>query len=237
MRTLSEMFHMCAYDIKYEKVGKDVNYAFVEKGKTLYIFFQGSNSIWDWVRNLSIFKKPYKDMKVKYKVHSGFLSAWKAVEDIVINKIKEVNSPAIIRDWYSDVDFIDRPDYKFNKIISVGYSHGGAVAGLCHECVWYNRPDIRDNIFGFGFESPRFYHGLKVKKELKERWQNFIVIRNYKDIVTFVPPAFLHYIHVGQIITLTPKSTEGYKLPKIVSSHYPRNVYNSLVELETGYKV
>lgn len=42
MKKLSQLFHMCAYDVSYQKVGDDVNYAFVEEDTTLYIFFQGS---------------------------------------------------------------------------------------------------------------------------------------------------------------------------------------------------
>lgn len=44
---LSELFHNCAYDVEYKTVGEDVNYAFVEDGDTLYIYFQGSSSITD----------------------------------------------------------------------------------------------------------------------------------------------------------------------------------------------
>ena len=55
-------------------------------------------------------------MEIPYYVHRGFLAAWKEVEDIIINKISN-------------------PAYK--QIVTVGYSHGGALAGLCHECVWY----------------------------------------------------------------------------------------------------
>ena len=53
-------------------------------------------------------------MEVSYRVHRGFLAAWKEVEDIIIAKIK---------------------DPKWTKIVTVGYSHGGALAGFCHECV------------------------------------------------------------------------------------------------------
>ena len=43
---MSELFHNCAYDVEYETVGEDVNYAFVEEpmNHTLYIYFQGSSS-------------------------------------------------------------------------------------------------------------------------------------------------------------------------------------------------
>lgn len=46
---LSEMFHRCAYDVVYQQAGDSVNYAFEEDRQTgtLYIYFQGSNSISD----------------------------------------------------------------------------------------------------------------------------------------------------------------------------------------------
>lgn len=58
-------------------------------------------------------------MDITFRVHRGFLAAWKTVEDVVISKITE------------KVD----GEYKWQHIIVVGYSHGGALAGLCHECV------------------------------------------------------------------------------------------------------
>ena len=86
---LYKLFHNCAYDVEYKQVGDSVNYAFIEEGNTLYIYFQGSNSISDWVRNFMFPSKPYKDMKIPYRVHRGFLAAWKEVEDIIIGKINE----------------------------------------------------------------------------------------------------------------------------------------------------
>lgn len=214
MKKLSTLFHLCAYDIAYKQVGDSVNYAFVEEGTTLYIFFEGSNSITDWVRNFLFGKKPYKDMEVSYRVHRGFLAAWKEVEDIIIAKIK---------------------DPKWTKIITVGYSHGGALAGFCHECVWYWRPDLRDVIEGYGFEAPRFYAGWHVKKALKERWEKFTVIRTNCDIVTHCPPWLLRYCHVGKILKVkgdTSLAPKKWYIPKCVKSHYPQVVYDALLKYE-----
>lgn len=216
---LDELFDNCAYKVVYTQVGDSVNYAFVEEGDTLYIYFQGSNSISDWVRNFWFFKRPYKNMKISYYVHGGFLSAWKEVEDIISNKILE---KVPLQDGHYG--------YKFKKIISVGFSHGGALSGLCHEFVWFNRPDIRNNIFGVGFESPRFYRGLFVNKKLKERWENYIVIRNHFDIVTFLPPRLFLFTHVGTVHTLNQTSTVNYKRPKCIGAHYPDKVLESLRE-------
>lgn len=211
---MSKLFHICAWnEVEYQEAGDDVNYGFLEEGDQLYIFFQGSNSISDWVRNFLFPAKPYKDMGIPYRVHRGFLAAWKEVEDIIIDKIS--NS-------------------RWKHITVVGYSHGGALAAFCHECVWYWRPDLRvGGLEGYGFEAPRIYAGWHVKKALKERWETFRVIRNKNDIVTHCPPAIFRFCHVGKMIKIGKGlSTKDYKWPICVGAHYWDKVYESLLDYE-----
>lgn len=223
---LKILFENCAYNIVYEQAGDSVNYAFVEQDRTLYIYFQGSNSITDWVRNFWFPTKPYKDMKIPYRVHRGFLAAWKEVEDIIINKITETiyfeKEPGVY-----DIAF------RWKHIIVVGYSHGGALAAFCHECVWFYRKDLRENgLEGYGFEAPRIYGCFKVKKELKERWKKFTVIRCNNDIVTHCPPFLFGFTHVGKLLKI--KGDTGYvtnHLPKCIKSHYPEVVLDGLRKL------
>lgn len=222
MKKLSELFRICAWDATYEEAGDDVNYCFISEGRTLYIYFQGSNSITDWVRNFLFKKKPYKDMEIPYRVHRGFLAAWKEVEDLVIEKI-------------TAKDPVNNSEYYWKDIVVVGYSHGGALSGLCYECCWYYRPDLRENnLHGYGFESPRFYGGYKVKEELKERWKNYLVIRCNNDLVTHCPPAIFRYCHVGSMIKIKGDTSlvDSKWIPKCVKSHYPDVVYNALLNSE-----
>lgn len=231
---LSELFHNCAYDVEYKQTGDSVNYAFVEDRSTLYIYFQGSNSITDWVRNFWFGKKPYRDMEIEYKVHRGFLAAWKEVEDVVIAKITEKKKRRFYNS-FADAYYYKK-DYKFKKIIIVGYSHGAALAGFCTECVWFWRPDLRENgLEGYGFEAPRFYSGFRVKKSLKERWEKFTVIRTNNDIVTHCPPWIFKFCHVGYILKVkgdTSLAPKKWYIPKCVKSHYPEVVYDALVKYE-----
>ena len=220
MKKLSELFWTCN-TLCYDTVGKDVSYKFIEEEDILYIYLQGSYEKIDWLRNFYFFptsKKPYKNMKISYRVHKGFLRAWKELEDIVIDKITE-------KDNYS---------FKWNKIIIVGYSHGGALAMLATECVWYYREDLReDKLFGLGFEAPRVYAGFRVKKELKERWKNFKVIRDNNDLVTHCPPRLFGFTHVGEIIKIKGDiSLVNNKLPKCIKSHFPDVVHDGLLKKE-----
>lgn len=205
---LSELFQNTV-NIKYDNVGEGVSYKFVHDGETLFIYFQGSHGDADWFHNFWFFKKPYKDMSVPFKVHRGFLCCWKQVEDLVLKEIS-------------------REDVK--KIVISGYSHGAAIAQFCHEFCWFHREDIRDNIEGYGFEGPRIYGGFKVKKELKERWSNFYLIRNHTDIVTHVPPVIFGFCHV-----VKPTKIGKKKRYSCVRSHYPEKVFESLEE--SGLKV
>ena len=216
----SKLFENCAYNVEYQTVGEDVNYAFVEEGSTLYIYFQGSSSTTDWIRNFLFGKKPYKDMKIPYRVHRGFLAAWKEVEDIISEKIKEKENEA----------------FKWKHIVVVGYSHGGALAAFCHECVWFWRPDLRENgLEGYGFEAPRIYAGWKVKKELKERWHKFLVIRTNNDLVTHCPPSIFKYCHVGDLFKVqgdTSLAPKKWYIPKCIKSHFPQVVLDALHKYE-----
>lgn len=223
---LSNIFYNCAHVINYKTAGHDVNYAFVEEGSILYIYFQGSSSTTDWIRNFLFGKMPYKDMAVPYRVHRGFLEAWKEVEDIIIEKVTEKKAR-------------DTQAFKWTNVIIVGYSHGGALAAFCHECVWFHRPDLRDGgLIGFGFEAPRIYAGYKVKPELRERWANFTVIRTNNDIVTHCPPALFRYCHVGNMLKVRGDASlvKTWYLPKCVKAHFPEVVYDALTKAENAEK-
>ena len=158
-------------------------------------------------------------MDITYRVHAGFLSAWKEVEDIVISKICEDD---------------DSGNFKWKHITVVGYSHGGALAAFCTECVWFWRPDLRETgLEGYGFEAPRIYGCIFVKKSLRERWEHFTVIRTNNDIVTHCPPTIFGYCHVGSILKIKgDTSLVDNHQPKCVKSHYPQVVYDALLKYE-----
>lgn len=217
--SLLKLFERCAYGGGYSEVGHDVDYLFLNKGEELQIMFKPSDSSTDWIRNFWFFpktKEPYKGMESEYKVHGGFLAAWKEVEDIVIDKIIEKKKSG---------------EFRWAKITVVGYSHGGALAMLCHECVWFYRPDLRHGkISGYAFEAPRVLARFFVPKRLKERWENFFVIRNGGDIVTHMPPWIFRFTHVGELIKIKGDVSvcSNPKAPRCVKWHYPEVIVDGL---------
>lgn len=217
--TILEMFKRCV------SIGKSYLHTEINTGSyfvehdddTLYIYFQGSNGDIDWKNNFDFGAEPYKDMSIKWKAHRGFVRVWKEIEPFVKN---DIMNPTV------------------KKINVVGYSHGAALAVLAHEYAWFNRKDIRDNIFGYGFEPPRVFCGRKIPDELAPRWENFSVFRNGEDLVTHVPPRLFGYKHVGNFVHLNENRDilvdTTYCLKCINEHNYP----NVIASLETeGYDI
>lgn len=195
---VKEMFEK-VLNAKYTHLEETASYAYERVDDTLYIYFEWSNGKTDWKNNFDFPAKPYRDMENMWFAHRGFLKVWKVIEPHLKKEIC---------------------DASVEHIVIGGYSHGAAIALLCHEYCKFNRPDIM--IEGYGYGCPRVVWGT-LTKTVKKRFEGFTMIRNCRDIVTHVPPVLFGYRHVGHILKIG--TTEGYSL---IDSHRPENY---LVEL------
>ena len=201
-----DLYQRCL-EAKYTTVENNADYAIERDGTTLYLFLEWSDGAEDWKNNFRFAAKPYRDMSPKWYCHRGFLSVWKAIEPYVKD---------------------DLLDPEVTDIVIMGYSHGAAVAGIAHEWVWFNRPDIRDeHLWGYGVGAPRFFWGI-LTKELKERWAHFYPIRNIDDIVTHVPPVVFGYRHVHDIVAIGANG-----LYNCIDAHRPQ-MYSAELYAEYG---
>lgn len=202
---LYELFSQCL-KVPYLQTGVSANYAIKREGKTLYIFFEDSDGRNDWRNNLDFPAKAYKRMgKTVWFAHRGFLKVWKELEPTLAAEIADGN---------------------VGKLVIVGYSHGAAIAALCHEYAWYHRPDLRERMEGYGFGCPRVFWGIR-NNALKTRWKKFVVIRNGNDLVTHLPPSFMGYSHVGKLL----KMGKGGKYSPI-KAHYAESILKELKAAE-----
>lgn len=165
---------------KFESKAGTADFDTLREDDTLYLYFQWTVEKYDWFYNLNFPVKPYRDMNDKWYTHRGFLRAWKDIEPFVK---EEIMDPSV------------------KKIMIVGYSQGAAIGTLAYEYVWFNRPDLRETLEGYGFGCPRVFWG-KLTPELKERWSNFHPILNKCDIVTHVPPKCFGFKHTGEPILI-----------------------------------
>ena len=178
--TLSALFARCVRR-DYMSTSAHADYAFDLVGDHLTIYFQDSDGAVDWLSNLNFIAAPYRrDGRSDWYAHRGFLKVWNSL----IPHIQPI---------------IDDPSLQ--SITVVGYSHGAALAVFCHEYIWCRRPDLRETLSGYGFGCPRVLWG-HVSEGVLERWNHFTVIRNLPDLVTYVPPGFLGYKHVGIVVEI-----------------------------------
>lgn len=177
------------------------SFCYEKKGDILYIFFEHSNGITDWKNNFDFPAKPYRDMENRWYVHRGFLRVWKSAKEYLKGQIS---------------------NRSVREIVIVGYSHGAALALLCHEYCVFNRPDIANNIFGFGYGCPRVVHGC-LRRKICQRFKHFYIIRNCRDIVTHLPPVLFGFRHVGNIIHIGEHADYGP-----IDSHRQENYHAQL---------
>ncbi len=202
---LSGLFTKCLTR-HYEDTAHEVSYATENEGKTAYIYFEASRGLEDWKRNLSFPAKAYGSPEGAWYAHYGFLSAWKAVEPIVSERLKR-----------------DKP----SAIVTVGYSQGAAIATLCHEYLYYHRTVPHTSLFGYGFASPRVLWG----RVDEERWRGFTVIRNLDDLVTHLPPKMLGFRHVGRLLEIGERGRYGR-----LEAHTPEAMLKELIRYEASLK-
>lgn len=198
---LYQLFKRCL-EKSYTHTENGGDYAFERRGNTLFIYLQWSNGHTDWKNNFDFPAKPYRRMgRTVWLAHRGFSRVWKSVEPYLSHLID---------------------DATLDGIVTVGYSHGAALAVFCHEYAWYHRPDLRNALEGYGFGCPRVLWGFP-SSAILSRWDRFLVIRNANDLVTHVPPSFLGYRHVGELLEIG--KSEAYTP---IDAHRPENILKEL---------
>ena len=199
-KILCDLFQDCL-SRSYMTVENAASFDIEVSDGTLFLFFEPSHGSEDWNNNLNFRIRPYDDMDPVWYCHAGFLKVFKSV---LPHLEPHIADPGI------------------RRAVIVGYSHGGALAVLCHEAVWFRRPDIRKHLISFAYGAPRVLYGA-IPREIRERFRELYLIQNEGDIVTRLPPALLGYRHVGNIITV---GQPGKYSP--VDAHRPESYLEAL---------
>lgn len=176
---LSELFSRCLA-ASYTHLDGGLDYAVERRDGISYLYLEHSNGREDWLKNLDFPSAAYlRDGEVAFYAHRGFLNSFRALEPI----LREIaaHPPAAMR--------------------IVGYSHGGALAVLAHEYLFYHCPPLRPQLFSYAFAPPRVLFG-KNRAEMRDRFLQLTAVRNRGDLVTHLPPATLGYYHVGRMVAV-----------------------------------
>ncbi len=202
---LSELFSDCL-GASYVHTEYGGDYALKKRNRTLYIYLEASDGAEDWRSNLAFFAKAYsREGHTVFRAHRGFLRVWEAMLPAIAQALEDPN---------------------IKNAVTVGYSHGGALAVLCHEYIWYRRRDLRSTLLGYGFGAPRVLWG-RLSPMLEARWEGFTVLRNLDDAVTHLPFAALGYRHVGTLLEIGEKNKYS-----AIDAHRAENILAELKRYE-----
>lgn len=199
-KILHTLFAKCL-ELPYTNVENGASFHASIQNGTLFLFFEPSNGREDWDNNLNFRIQPYDDMDPVWYCHAGFLKVFKSALPYL--------EPYILSE-------------EVRRAVTVGYSHGGALAILCHEAIWFRRPDICGHVKTFAYGAPRVLYA-PVPKEVKKRFRELYLIQNEGDLVTHLPPAVLGFRHVGNIITVGEKGAHN-----AIDAHRPESYLAAL---------
>ncbi len=199
-RILYQLFEECL-SRTYRNTENAASFDVELENGTLMIYFEHSHGSEDWTNNLNFRIRPYDNMHPAWYCHAGFLKVFKSLLPHLMPYIEHADT---------------------HRVAVVGYSHGGALAILCHEAVRYHRPDLGKNLRTFAFGAPRVIYGA-LPPPVKSRFRELYLIQNEDDIVTRLPPAILGYRHVGSVIRIGEK---GQLSP--IDAHRPESYLAAL---------
>ena len=199
-----ELFRRCC-NAKYIQTSEGGDYAIEIEGDTLYLLFEGSEDLKDWINNFDFPARPYKRMNDIWFCHRGFLRVWKSMRDDIEAYVAEILSN------HSEI----------TNITIVGYSQGGALGVLATENMTYLYGE-KYTVTGYGFGAPRVLWGI-IPKPIKERLKNFVTIRNIPDLVTHVPPKCLGFRNAGTLLRLGRRG-----MYNLVDAHRTKSYINVL---------
>jgi len=153
---------------------RDVQVRTEWEDKTLFVFFQGSQSNIDWKINFTFWIKPYKRMNAIWFAHRGFVLSYKAIRERLLEEAS-----------------------KAEEIKVSGYSQGAAYAILTHEDLKYHNMNVET----VAYAPPRVFWLWGLNK-IKERFEGLTLIINKGDPVTSIPFWIWGYRHKGVKVKL-----------------------------------
>lgn len=142
-----------------------------EEENIVYILFQETTGVFDWIQNFSFTKRKYGDLKF----HHGFYELYDLMRDDVIQYVKNI------------------PSYK--KLVVAGWSQGAAIAQIAVQDIYYHTGK-KSLLISFG--APMAIYGKKTRDACREAITEAYEYCNKNDIVTYQPP-FPSWYHINRV--------------------------------------
>ena len=178
-----------------------------EEKDTVYILFQETDGVSDWIQNLSFTKRKYG----KLKFHHGFYGLYDLMKDDIINYVKRV------------------PENK--TLVVSGWSQGAALAQICVQDIYFHTG--RKSIL-ISFGAPMAIYGKKTRDACREAVTEAYEYCNVNDIVTYQPP-FPKWYHIRRVNVGSFGITKLFK-PKVYHTNYDETVPDKTIKIEKEEK-
>ena len=172
-----------------------------EEEDTVYILFQETDGVSDWIQNLSFTKRKYG----KLKFHHGFSELYDLMRDDIIDYVKRV------------------PENK--TLVVSGWSQGAALAQIAVQDIHFHTG--RKSIL-ISFGAPMAIYGKKTRDACREAVSEAYEYCNVNDIVTYQPP-FPKWYHIRRVNVGSFGITKLFK-PKVYHTNYDETVPGELVD-------
>ena len=183
---LYDLFNECLIS-EYTTTAEGADVCFKRDSEALFIFFEKSDGLCDWINNLSFCAQAYGNSLHPWKCHGGFLRVFKSVRAMIDHAITE---------------------QKTSSVTVVGYSHGAALAVLAHEYIWFNYPELRGSLKSIAYGCPRVIYGIPPSC-VRNRWSRLLRVSHRGDLITHLPPAIFGFHHVGKLIRIGKPMLSG----------------------------
>lgn len=189
-------------DWRHCKSGKlSAEWDIYEEGDIVYILFQETDGVSDWIQNLSFTKRKYG----KLKFHHGFYELYDLMRDDIIEYVKSIPS---------------------NKTLVVsGWSQGAAIAQIAVQDIFYHT-GRKSLLISFG--APMAIYGRKTRKACRESVIEAFEYCNKSDIVTYMP-LFKNFYHIKRVNVGKFNIIRLFK-PKVWHTNYSATVPSVDVE-------
>lgn len=178
-----------------------------EEDDTVYILFQETDGVSDWIQNLSFTKRKYG----KLKFHRGFYELYNLMKDDIIDYVKRI------------------PENK--TLVVSGWSQGAALAQVCVQDIHFHT-GRKSVLISFG--APMAIYGKKTRDACRESVSEAYEYCNVNDIVTYQPP-FPKWYHIRRVNVGSFGITKLFK-PKVYHTNYDETVPGKTIKIEKEEK-
>ncbi|MDC0609458.1 lipase [Vibrio sp.] len=164
-----------------------------KKNDEVIVVLKGSHSINDWLLNLACWKRQCHNLGLPYSIHSGYYSL------LIQESSPSRNTDHLGQSVLEKIVATLFPLIEKGKRVSfTGHSSGGALSCVLADYVECHQPGSVKRVVTFGQPA---IGGWSFYRHYQLKHKTYRICCDI-DIVTFMPPIPIMYLHVGKMLWL-----------------------------------